>query len=74
MLKHICVHGYVNLPACLENLTTKSVKDLISMYVQEGYTNTSAYELILGLTCGESLTNNILSSRVYLLLDDNKDG
>lgn len=74
MLKHICVHGYVNLPACLESLTTKSVKDLISMYVQEGYTNTSAYELILGLTCGESLTNNILSSRVYLLLDDNKDG
>lgn len=74
MLKHISIHGCIGLSSCIKETGSKSVNDLLSMYVQEGYSSVSAYELILGLTCGESLVNNILSSRVYLLLDNNKDG
>jgi chaperonin GroEL (HSP60 family) len=74
MLKHMCIHGYVNLEKCRNEAKSNSVSELISVLLYEGYSDVSAYEFFVGLKCGESLVNSILSSRVYLLIDENENG
>ena len=74
MLKHICRFGCINLKAIQETSNMWS-KELIQDLQAGGINNVSAKELILGLKYAESISNNILSSMVYLTVDGElKDG
>ena len=72
MFKHICRFGCINLTS-IDVINDHCVKELVSDMTKRGITYVSSKEFILGLKCAESIANNVLSSNVYLTIDENKN-
>lgn len=70
MFKHICRFGCITLEK-VENISDVCILELIEDLQRCGIKSVSSKEFLLGLKCAESITNNVLSSSVYLITDGN---
>ena len=68
MLKHICRFGCITLNN-ISDTKDACIKDVINDLIDNGINTVSSKEFILGIKCAESISNNILSSSVYLTID-----
>jgi chaperonin GroEL (HSP60 family) len=68
MLKHICRFGCINLNNISE-IEDACIKDVINELVAGGINTVSSKEFALGIKCAEAISNNVLSSSVYLTID-----
>lgn len=68
MLKHICRFGCITLNN-ISDTKDACIKDVINDLTNNGINTVSSKEFILGIKCAESISNNILSSSVYLTID-----
>ena len=70
MFKHICRFGCITLKE-VENIGDVCILELIEDLHRGGIKSVPTEGFLLGLKCAESVTNNILSSSVYLITDGN---
>ena len=70
LCKEMMAYGSVNINNCIDNVDSLPTKKLLSSLYKSGYNHIPAYSLVLGCKTGKELAETIMSSAVYLLIDD----
>ena len=69
LFREMSAHGIVQLENAVRRLQDKSIRSIMQSFLDSGYQQLPAQSLILGCKVGEEIASSILSSTVYLVLD-----
>ena len=70
LFREMAGYGAIKIDDDYHEIQDKAIINTFDIFLENGYTHLPAYSLILGYKVGKELADSILSSSVYLLLDN----